>query len=214
MNHARKFQPAAPSANGNGSKAGNGFSAHPKRFVFFDKKTGARRFEVDAAGDGNMPIDQAASLLAIQCVARQQMPRDFGVMVTLDDAKFEGLAGRAVQLMRSCSDFKSSVPLSRRQHEVLNAVSQNLSNKEIAAKLSVSVRTIKFHVSILLAKFHVCGRVDLMLQAGEPLSPQAIHRRRGNPEHIALRPPLLPAPILGQDAGTRMAVPLDRRSIR
>jgi DNA-binding CsgD family transcriptional regulator len=209
MNRARKIEPAAPQANGNANSTanGNGCSVHPRRFVFFDKKTGDRRFEVDAAGDGNMPIDKAASLLAIQYVARQQMPRDFGVMVTFDDAHLDGLAGRAIQLMRTCSGFKPPVPLSRRQHEVLKAVSQNLSNKEIAAKLNVSVRTIKFHVSALLAKFHVCGRVDLMLQTGEPLSPEAIHKRRENPDRIAPRRPLLPAPILGRDANSAWPSP-------
>lgn len=199
MNRTTKFEQQIPPAGGNGRSMAtrNGVSAYSKRFVFFEKKTGARRFEVDAVEDGNMPMDQAASLPAIQCVARQQTPKDFGVMVTLDETLLDGLAGRAVQLMRTCSGLKSPVSLSRRQHEVLNGVAQNLSNKEIAAKLNVSVRTVKFHVSTLLSKFHVCGRVDLMLQTGEPLSPEAIHRRRENPDRLALRQPAMLAPSLG-----------------
>ena len=215
MNRIRKFESVArANVNGHCKPHASGVSIQRKRFVFFDKKTGARRFEVDAAADGNLPIDQAASLLAIQCVARQQMPRDFGVMVTLDDALVDALDARAIQLMRTCSGFSSSVPLSRRQHEVLNAVAQNLSNKEIAARLNVSVRTVKFNVSTLLAKFHVCGRVDVMLQAGEPVSPEAIHKRRENPDRIAPRRPALPPPLLGLDAIGRVAIPLDRRLSR
>jgi hypothetical protein len=99
------------------------------------------------------------------------------------------------------------------------AESENLSQRGVffATDLMFSKgaavdRNRKFDVSALLAKFHVCGRVDLMLQTGEPLSPEAIHKRRENPERIAPRRPLLPAPILGRDAKSRLAIPLHRSS--
>ena len=154
------------------------FSIRPMAFVFIDRKSGIRRFEVKAGDDGRMPSEQAASLLAIHCVARQQQPRDFDVMVTAGEDLVEGIAGRANKLIRSCSGLKiAGLPLSRRQNEVLAAISQNLSNKEIAAKLNVSVRTVKFHVSTLLEKFEVRGRVDLMLEAAEFLPIEGVHRR-------------------------------------
>ncbi len=53
--------------------------------------------------------------------------------------------------------------LSRREKEVLDALLENLSNKEIAAKLNMSERTAKFHVSNLLAKYGVRRRADLIL---------------------------------------------------
>ena len=53
--------------------------------------------------------------------------------------------------------------LSRREKEVLEALLENLSNKEIAAKLNMSERTAKFHVSNLLAKYGVRRRADLIL---------------------------------------------------
>jgi len=40
---------------------------------------------------------------------------------------------------------------------VLSGISQDLSNKEIAAKLSLSERTVKFHVSAMLEKFGARG---------------------------------------------------------
>lgn len=40
---------------------------------------------------------------------------------------------------------------------------ENLSNKEIACKLNISERTVKFRVSNLLAKFGVRRRADLIL---------------------------------------------------
>ena len=53
--------------------------------------------------------------------------------------------------------------LSRREREVFDPLVENLSNKEIASKLHVSERTVKFHVSNLLTKFSVRRRADLIL---------------------------------------------------
>jgi DNA-binding NarL/FixJ family response regulator len=53
--------------------------------------------------------------------------------------------------------------LSRREQEVLNSLLENLANKEVAARLNISERTVKFHVSNLLAKFGVRRRADLIL---------------------------------------------------
>ncbi len=55
--------------------------------------------------------------------------------------------------------------LSQREREVLNALLENLANKEIAGKLNISERTVKFHVSKLLEKFSVRRRTDLILLA-------------------------------------------------
>ncbi len=53
--------------------------------------------------------------------------------------------------------------LSRREQEVLDSLLENLSNKEIASKLNIAERTVKFHVSNLLTKFGVRRRADLIL---------------------------------------------------
>jgi DNA-binding CsgD family transcriptional regulator len=191
-------------------------SVHPAAFVFFDRKSGIRRFEVKAAEDGRMPAEQAASLLAIHCVARQQQPRDFNVMVAAGEDLIDGIVGRANKLIRSCSGFKvAGMPLSRRQHEVLVAIAQNLSNKEIAAKLNVSVRTVKFHVSTLLEKFDVRGRVDLMIEAAEFLPLEGVHKRTGthvgSTASLAAAAALLPvAPLT--PARLRLAEPIAGRA--
>jgi DNA-binding CsgD family transcriptional regulator len=52
--------------------------------------------------------------------------------------------------------------VSKRENDVLHAIVDNLSNKEIAARLNISERTVKFHVSNLLAKFHVGRRSNLI----------------------------------------------------
>jgi DNA-binding NarL/FixJ family response regulator len=61
--------------------------------------------------------------------------------------------------------ISSSLGLSRREREVLQAVLDNLSNKEIAGQLNISERTAKFHVSNILAKFGVQRRADLIVMS-------------------------------------------------
>ena len=56
-----------------------------------------------------------------------------------------------------------SAQLSARETQVLEELLENLSNKEIATKLKISERTVKFHVSNVLTKFGVVRRGDLIL---------------------------------------------------
>ncbi|HET9179531.1 MAG TPA: response regulator transcription factor [Terriglobia bacterium] len=102
-----------------------------------------------------------------------ESPRDLGAAL---EALLEGsyavprvLLSRFVESIlpssRNRTMISSSVGLSRREREVLQAVLDNLSNKEIAGQLNISERTAKFHVSNLLAKFGVQRRADLILMS-------------------------------------------------
>jgi DNA-binding NarL/FixJ family response regulator len=53
--------------------------------------------------------------------------------------------------------------LSPREEEVLAALLEDLANKEVADRLHISERTVKFHVSNLFTKFGVRRRADLIL---------------------------------------------------
>jgi DNA-binding NarL/FixJ family response regulator len=67
--------------------------------------------------------------------------------------------------------------LTRRERQVLEAVLDNLSNKEIARRLQMSERTAKFHVSNLLVKHGVRRRADLLFCALKSSTPAAAPRR-------------------------------------
>lgn len=71
---------------------------------------------------------------------------------------------------RSAAFVAGRARLSRREQQVFDALLENLSNKEIASRLNVSERTIKFHVSNVLAKFAVRRRADLILHFSQPSS--------------------------------------------
>jgi DNA-binding CsgD family transcriptional regulator len=148
-----------------------GFSVQPATFVFFDKITGTQRFEVAANPDGSIPADHAASLLAVQCLVRGKVPADFMVMIATAQNLLSGLNQRAMKLIQAGEQVHlPAVVLTGRQKEALRAILQSFSNKEIRNKLNVSERTVKFHVSALLMKFEVTGRVALMRKVTDLLA--------------------------------------------
>ena len=60
-----------------------------------------------------------------------------------------------------------NVPLSEREIEILQLVSQGKSNKEIAAELFISVNTVKVHLANIFAKIGVSSRTEATLYAIE-----------------------------------------------
>src|SRR2546428_290434 len=87
------------------------------------------------------------------------------VMVHAEAETLEGLNEKAQKLLDAGKAVHSQVKLTRREEEVLSGLMRSLANKEIAADLNLSERTVKFHVSSLLAKFRVRGRMELVREA-------------------------------------------------
>lgn len=57
--------------------------------------------------------------------------------------------------------YAEGVRFTNREKEVLDGVIRGLANKEIANKLNLSERTVKFHVSSLYVKTKARSRFDL-----------------------------------------------------
>lgn len=55
------------------------------------------------------------------------------------------------------------LPLTRREYEVARLVADGMSNEEVAAALSLSVNTVKTHLSAVLTKLRLRDRVALAL---------------------------------------------------
>ena len=136
--------------------------------VFCEKSTGVARFEVGYGSDLGSDIERTASMLAIQCLVRGCEPRDYAILIPAE----KDLAGRVTHRAKELLDAGVALAnpvLSPRQTEILRAVVRNSSNKEIAAKFNITVRTVKFHVSTLLNKFDVNNRVELARKAASVL---------------------------------------------
>lgn len=144
----------------------------PGAFVFCERDSGIMRFQVEATPDGTLPVEQAASLLAMHCMVRRQTPHDYTMLVVPLDAMVEPVGDRAVQLLEAGRAIPNGVTLTSRENEVLGWVLRNLSNKQIATQLNVAERTVKFHVSALLAKHKVSDRFTLIRRAMVGMLPE------------------------------------------
>jgi len=77
----------------------------------------------------------------------------------LDPAVTAVLLGR---LSRPRGTADSSVDLSEREAEVLLLIAQGLSNKEIAARLRISVKTVETYKARSMEKLGLSGRADIV----------------------------------------------------
>jgi DNA-binding CsgD family transcriptional regulator len=98
-------------------------------------------------------------------MVRGQSPEDYIIMVEADNSHTEGLVEKAHKLLAAGQAVKSEIKVTRREEEVLRGILRGFANKEIANELNLSERTVKFHVSSLLSKFRVRGRMELVREA-------------------------------------------------
>ena len=76
----------------------------------------------------------------------------------------------ASKLMRHVSGEAQQAEWSRltaRELEVLELLKEGMTNKEIAARLVITVRTVKFHVSSILRKLDAGNRTEAVRIASE-----------------------------------------------
>jgi NarL family two-component system response regulator LiaR len=71
----------------------------------------------------------------------------------------------AARLMREVRAPESPEALTERETEVLRLLAQGRSNKEIAHLLTIGEKTVKTHVSSILAKLNVSSRTQAALYA-------------------------------------------------
>lgn len=140
-------------------------------FVFCEKTTGVAQFRAGSHGEAESSLDRVAGLFAMQCLVRGYNPEDFVVLVPAQQAVVGELISRARELLDEGRSAAGPADLSPRQREVLHSVLCNRANKEIACKLNITVRTVKFHISTLLSKFGVENRAELARRAAGLLQP-------------------------------------------
>jgi DNA-binding CsgD family transcriptional regulator len=137
----------------------------PSSLIFCERSTGVAQFGAASDEDLNYVVERAAGLLAMQCMARGSEPSDFAILAPVERMLSERLIARAEELLAQGRSASSNTQLSPRQQQILQSVICNRENKEIASKLNITVRTVKFHISSLLSKFGVDNRADLARRA-------------------------------------------------
>lgn len=143
-------------------------------FVFCEKSSGVAQFRAGSLGTSKFSLDRVAGLFAMQCLVRGYDPNDFVVLVPAEKQVAAELVSRATDLLEEGRSVTGPSTLSPRQKEILQSVVCNYANKEIASKLNITVRTVKFHISSLLSKFGVDNRIELARRAAGVLSPTAL----------------------------------------
>ena len=84
-------------------------------------------------------------------------------------APVEGLrlvpAGERAEAVVVAAGPASTLELTPREGEVLSILAEGASNREIAARLGISLHTAKFHVRSIYGKLDATGRVDAVAHA-------------------------------------------------
>lgn len=163
--------------------------AQPTFFVFCEKTTGVAQFRAGSLADSECTLDRIAGLFAMQCLVRGHDPNDFTVLVPANQDFVGKLVTRAKDLLEEGRAISGPASLSPRQTEILHSVLCNRANKEIANKLNITVRTVKFHISALLSKFGVENRTELARRAAGLLKPTVLEAATAAMSEAAVEAP-------------------------
>lgn len=120
-----------------------------QRFVFDAVKAGASGYLLKTA-----ELDDV--LATVRCVARGEMQLD-PELASQVLSEFNGY--------RNMDVADAFQPVTRRESEILELMSQGLPNKTIASRLSISERTVTTHVANIYSKLHVNNRVSAIQEA-------------------------------------------------
>ncbi len=100
----------------------------------------------------------AALGIAIRQVARREQYLSPSLATAI-------LEKRQVSPRLTESEKSTIETLSEREHEILELLAQGLSNKVIASRLYLSVRTVEGHLAIIYLRLDVHSRTEAMLMA-------------------------------------------------
>lgn len=138
---------------------------------------------------------EVATPAVVRCAIDEQAE---GVVLTSDTveemtfALRHVLEGRAVMPVGwQAASLQPDAPLaalSAREREVLEFLTAGMSNKEIAAQLTISSNTVKFHLRTIYSKLGVRNRVQAMQAVGRKQGDLAESSNTSSSEELAAQP--------------------------
>jgi DNA-binding NarL/FixJ family response regulator len=130
--------------------------------VFEGLKAGARGYllkDISSEEMADAVRKVAAGEALIQSRITRKVLAEFSRLATATDQQASAKTGAAASGL--------PVPLTEREQEVLQALAQGLSNREIAGQLVITEGTVKNHVSSLIDKLGVRDRTQAILKGQE-----------------------------------------------
>ena len=135
--------------------------------VIADYEAGLRHIKAAPAGRHRVVIlthrDSEAEIChALECGVRGYLMLDVSPGELVESLKLahQGGVALAPSVAIRVADRLKQEPLTQREREVLAQMMPGLSNKAIAARLTVSVGTVKTHVKSILGKLHAVSRTQ------------------------------------------------------
>lgn len=98
-------------------------------------------------------VDEFLATIRVIAAGEQTLPRALTQSLFAQIVRDEHLSTRSV--------FTESVRLTTRERQIIDLLGQGLSNKEIAARLYISVHTVKSHVHNILEKLSLHTRLEV-----------------------------------------------------
>lgn len=138
-----------------------------------DRARGLLEDAVDLFGWNRLPYEEAEARLLL---ARTLTTLGHTAQATAEAERAAGSFARlgarhservAREMMGSAPSVKSSTVLTKRETEILSLVGEGLSDKAIAARLTISEHTVHRHISNILTKLNVPSRAAAAVQAAK-----------------------------------------------
>lgn len=143
---------------------------HDARFLAFCEHCTSEkgRFLVEIGVEGYLPLDAEAAQVAR--ALEQVMAGGMWLPRHLMEDILRGY--RKLQGMERGGNMRAELgKLTPRQQAVVKGLLEGLSNKDIAERLSITVRTVKAHVSAILAQTSTRSRAELVSRIGGARGP-------------------------------------------
>lgn len=123
-----------------------------------------------------MNKNQFLATIELQLGALLEQCRAYQVVLPKENyqalAVVEQLKSQIETINSEVSDFKiqestavSSTTISARENEVLYLIAQGQPNKEIAYQLTISIKTVQFHIKNLFIKLEATSRTEVVTKA-------------------------------------------------